>query len=137
MANIIKVTLTDDMLKLIRCITFQEFHKIRENDRRQEVELAIDMNNIYGGSFLYEDISYILGIYDKHIEGTEEDYDGPKFPVELEDYMYDMHAYIMENILYIEQIVHQIGVVNGLKAGTYVSKRNEEIWSYINEEEMK
>lgn len=123
-----KITLTDDMLKLISCIRFKEAPKIRENDDREHLSLEIDYGSLYGGSFLLEDVSYILGCYDKHIEGTEENALGPEFENDLSDYMYNTHLYILENLGDIEELVHWFSNKGGLYAGTYEYDESCGMW---------
>ena len=125
----IKVTLTEDMIKVISCLRFQEFPGIREDDTRQELIYELDMNSLYGGNFVLEDMSYILGLYDQHIPGTECDATGPRFPKELEDKMLEIHCYIVDNLPYIEQILHQFCWQGGITPGTYVANQFELFWT--------
>lgn len=127
---VLTVKLTDDMLKAISHINFVQFPVQESWENQENVTWGIDINSLYGGSFLFEDLSYILGIYDKRIEGTENEALGPRFPKEVEDYMYDLHSYILEHLQDIEEIVHQFCADGGLKAGTYKAKSNERIWKY-------
>jgi hypothetical protein len=124
----LKVTLTEDMIKLISCLQFGEFKQIDDDSTDKQVFYALDMNSLYGGNFIFEDVSRILGLYDKRIENSEELSTGPVFPQEIEDYMWETHGYIVENLPYIEQIVHQFCYRGGITPGTYVSKHNELIW---------
>lgn len=125
----LKITLTDDMLSLISNIRFQEFPTIKDTDMNPR--WGIDLNSIYGGSFLLEDVSYIIGVYDQHIPGTEENAMGPEFPQDLEEYMYGLHMYIWENLNYIEDIVHQFSIKGGVTSGTYKCKDYERIWTKV------
>lgn len=127
--NKLKVTLTEDMIKLISCISFQKYEKVTDETKSHEVSYAIDLNSMYGGNFVFEDISRILGLYDKHIEDTEFLSTGPRFPKEIEDYMWETHGYIVENLEYIEQILHQYCYRGGITPGTYTSKNNQLIWN--------
>lgn len=126
---ILKVTITEDMLKLISCINFTEFPTNEDFENKYHVNVGIDFASLYGGSFVFEDVSYILGLYDKHIEGTEFNAMGPEFPKEIEDYMWETHSYVVEHIRDIEDIVHQFVMKGGVVPGTYVSKSNERIWT--------
>ena len=125
----LKVTLTNDMIKLISCINFQTYNKITDDTEEHEVFYAIDLNSLYGGNFVFEDIARILGFYEQVIENTETMSTGPRFPQEIEDYMWETHCYILDNLHYIEQILHQYCAKGGITAGTYTSKHNELIWT--------
>lgn len=124
----ISLTLTKDMLSLISNIRFVQYEPIKEEDVRHEVYYGIDLNSLYGGNYLFEDISYILGIYDKHIDGTEENAEGPDFPNDVKDYMWGLHTTILDNLQNIEELVHQYSFKGGLTEGTYTCKSNEHIW---------
>ncbi|MBP5722890.1 MAG: hypothetical protein J6X18_04880 [Bacteroidales bacterium] len=126
----LNVTLTDDMLRLVSRINFEQFPPVESWEGSQKLTWGIDINSLYGGSFMFEDISYILGIYDRHIEGTEFDSMGPRFSKEDEDYMYGLHSYILEHLQDIEEIVHQFCNRGGVKPGTYKCKPNERIWEF-------
>lgn len=126
MAKKIKITLTDEHIKLISNLRFTEFN---DDINALEIEkIGFDLNSLYGGSFLLEDISYILGCYDKHIEGTEDKATGPEFETELMDHMLELHEYIMNNINLIEEIVHQFIGKGGITPGTYSCDRFDHIW---------
>ena len=129
----LKVTLTEDMLKLISRISFQEFPTEEDFENKYNVSCGIDFASLYGGSLLFEDISYILGIWDRHIPETENNPTGPEFPKEDEDYMWSLHSYIVEHIRDIEDLVHQFVNRGGLVPGTYTAKSNERIWSFLGE----
>lgn len=125
----LKVTLTEDMIRLISCINFQEYEKVTDETERHEVFYAIDLNSLYGGNFVFEDIARILDFYDQVIPDTEFLSTGPRYPKEVEDYMWETHCYIVDNLHYIEQILHQYCAKGGITAGTYTSKINQLIWS--------
>ena len=127
----VKLTLTKDMLALISNIHFTKLPII--DPEKKYVNWGIDFNSIYGGSYLLEDIAHILGRYDEHISGTEESAMGPEFPPEVEEYMLDLHVKILNNLHYIEDLVHQFSNKGGLSEGTYKCKDYERIWSKINE----
>ena len=128
---VLSVELTDDMLKLVSRINFVQFPVQEEWQTKQDLTWGIDLNSLYGGSFMLEDVSFILGIYDKHIEGAENNATGPEFPAELESYMWEIHSYILDHLQDIEEIVHQFCNRGGLKAGTYKCKSNERIWEFV------
>lgn len=114
---------------LISNIRFKERPVIDEfSERTEYLSYEIDMQSIFGGNFVLEDISYLIGIYDRHIPGTEDDYDGPKFNKEDTQYMYGLYDFIVDNIENIEELVHQFCTRGGLKPGTYSCLSHAHIW---------
>lgn len=124
----IEIKLTEEHLALISNIHFEKVPEISE--KKPYIFWGIDFNSLYGGSYLFEDIAYILGCYDQIVKGSEEDAMGPHFPEELENHMYELHCYIVENIGYIENLVHFYSNKGGLKPGKYTCKDYELIWKY-------
>lgn len=134
MAKKIKLNITEDMIKLISCLNFQEFPRFEEEDamalpRYQTVRYGIDLNSLYGGNFVLEDVSRILGVYDKHIPGTEERSEGPRFEKDVEEYLLEVHHNVYDNLEYIEQILHQFCGKGGITPGTYECREFEYIWT--------
>ena len=131
---VLKIELTEDMLKLISNIRFQEVPAPLVNDweyeKRERIDYAIDCNSLYGGTYVFEDIAYILGRYDEHIPGTEEDPLGVQFPEDFENYMWGLHTYVTENLDAVEELVHQFCNKGGLKPGVYQCKSNIRLWEY-------
>lgn len=113
-----RITLTEDMLKLISAIKFRDI-EIPSGFNNGSYIIAVENNSVYGGSDILEDVSRILGYYDQRIDGTEENYNGVQFPEDLEDYIYTTHEYIMKHILEIETLVHYYSNKGGLTEGTY------------------
>ena len=125
---LLKVELTEDILKLISCIHFENFPREDEFETKYRLNVGIDFASLYGGSFIFEDISFILGRYDEHLPGTENDSLGPRFSPEFEEYMWTIHSYVVEHIQDIEELVHQFCNKGGLTPGTYVAKSNVRFW---------
>lgn len=123
---VIKVTFTEDLLKLVANIRFTQVPDMESE--KDKMTWGLDFFSLYGGNLTFEDIAYILGRYDEHIPGTEEDPMGAKFSQELEDYMWGMHTYILDNIGNIEEIIHQFAAKGGVTPGTYKCKSYEHIW---------
>lgn len=119
---IVTLKLNEEHLELIRNFRF---------DIASSREIKIDTINPYGGGFLLEDIAIILGIYDKHIKGTECDFDGAKFPPDVVKHMLELHYYIQDNMYNILNLVHQFAT-EGIKPGTYKAVYREQIWKKIN-----
>lgn len=113
-----RITLTEDMLKLISAIKFRNV-EIPSDFNDNKYIIAVEDKSMYGGSDLLEDVSYILGVYDQHIEGTEENHNGIQFPENIENYIYDLHEYILKHIVEIETLVHYYSNKGGLLPGTY------------------
>lgn len=119
-----KVTLelTDEHLKLISCLNYQ---------RLGDDKVGMDLNSLYGGNFVLEDVALCLGYMDQMIPNTNEDWDGPKFPKELTNKMMDLHEYIWDNIDWIESLVHQFVVEGGLTPGKYQCTDYQKVWTKI------
>lgn len=60
----IYVNLTEDHLKLIRNLNVQAL---------TDETVGIVKDNLYGGTYKYEQMALILGLTDKAVPGTEED----------------------------------------------------------------
>lgn len=98
---------------------------------------GVDTFNIWGGTYLWEQIAYIIGIHDHVIKGTEEDPDGPKFPEEDMEHMRDLDCFIVDNLVYIEQILHQF-CTEGIQPGvTYWAYDYQLIWHRADEQDAK
>ena len=121
MAKVI-LNLTKDHLALIRNLRFDDI---------DADHCGLDKNSLYGGSFVMEDVALCIGKFDQYIKGTEYDYDGKKFPKELEDYMWALHMDIADNLALIESLVHQFVVEGGLTPGKYTCIDYEKIWKKI------
>ena len=113
-------------------LTFNEDHiKLIQNFRTRQLDDAnftIDTYDLFGGTYLYEDMAQILGLMDKVIPGTMEDADGPKFDEDTQLYLNELDGFIVENIQNIEDILHQFchdGIQPGVK---YWCKPSEGIW---------
>lgn len=125
-----KITLTEDHLALIENIKFETFEF--ENDSPHgDYGWGICEYNLFGGTYVLQDIALILGQYDKFIPGTEDDPLGRQYPKELEDYWWDLYRYIWENMEYIISLVFYYVMRGGLTPGTYKCKDNEKIWTKI------
>lgn len=127
--GILKVKLTEDMIKLISNIRFKE---VPDMDKECEVlTWGLDFFNLYGETTTFEEIAYILGLYDKRIKDTEESPLGAKFPEDISNYLWETHSYIVDNIGSIEEILHQFAGKGGLTPGDYQCKSHERIWEKI------
>lgn len=115
----IYVNLTEDHLKLIRNLNVQEL----KNDI-----VGIPKDNLYGGTYKYEQMALILGLMDKAVKGTEEDINGTLYEKDTQLYLMELDKYITDNLLNIEEIVHQFCLTGGITPGKYVCKDYQHIW---------
>ena len=119
-----RLEITEDLLKVIPIIFLQE--KVGLNG---EKNVYIDTSHIFSIGFgLMEDMAMALGIYDRAIKGTEDDPEGRAFSKEDTDYMLSLHKYVVDNIYYLESLIHQYIVKGGLEVGVYKAKDNMLIW---------
>lgn len=122
---IIRIEVTEDLLKVIPIIYWQK------NVEWDYSEIIIRTDRIFNGAgfHLLEDMAMALGIYDKKIKGTEDDPEGAAFNEEDTERMLTLHKYVVDNIQYIESLIHQYVTKGGLQVGTYKAKDNELIWT--------
>ena len=119
-----RIEVTEDLLKVIPIIFLQE--KTGFDNKT----VTIDTSHIFSIGFgLMEDMAMALGIYDRAIKGTEDDPEGKAFSEEDTEYMLSLHKYVVDNIYYIESLIHQYVVKGGLEVGVYKCKDNELIWT--------
>lgn len=115
----LRITFNEDHLKLIRCLNFEQFSDSR---------YGIDNYNLFGGTFLYEQMALILDKADQVIPGTEESIYGPQYPDEIIDYFNELDSFIVANLPYIIDILTQF-CDEGIKPGVeYVCVDRERIW---------
>lgn len=118
-----RIEVTEDLLKVIPIIFLQEKNGFDNKT------ITIDTSHIFSIGFgLIEDMAMALGIYDRAIKGTEDDPEGKAFSKEDTEYMLSLHKYVVDNIYYIESLIHQYVVKGGLEKGVYKCKDNELIW---------
>ena len=130
--SIKKITLTEDHLKLISAMKFEAFDFDAET-RNGRMGWGIDQWNLFGGTYVLEDVAMIIGKFDKYIKGTEEDPMGRHYPQELEEYMWELYRYIWDNMEYIIDMILYYITRGGLKPGTYKYTQNLKTWEYIGE----
>ena len=120
-----KLTLTEDHLKLISEIHFEGFSFDSETQNGR-FGWGIDQYNLFGGTYVLEDVSRILGNYDEHIVGTEEDPQGVDFNDDLKDYMWGLYRYIWENMEDVISLLLYFSNKGGLVPGTYKKSRSSQ-----------
>ena len=125
-----KITLNEDHLRLIQCLNVEEF-VFGENSKHDRLGWGFDQWNLFGGTFVMEDIALILGHYQDYLPGTEDSNLGKQYPKELEDYWWSLYEYIYKNLKLILRLVLQMTPKGGVTPGTYRYKDGE----FIKEEE--
>lgn len=125
-----KINLTEDHLKLISNIKFEAF-AFGPEAAVNRMGWGIDQWNMFGGTYLMEDVALILDKYDQYIPGTEEDANGKQFPKELEDYFWTLYSDIVYNMEYIMDLVLYYSNKGGLTPGTYKCTTNTMEWNKI------
>jgi alpha-D-ribose 1-methylphosphonate 5-triphosphate synthase subunit PhnI len=118
-----RIEVTEDLLKVIPIIFLQEKNGFDNKT------ITIDSSHMYSIGFgLMEDLAMALGIYDRAIKGTEDDPEGKAFSEEDTNRILSLHKYIVDNLYYIEALIHQYVVKGGLEVGVYKAKDNELIF---------
>ncbi len=121
---IVKVKITEDHIKLIQGL----------NPTRDDKDNVVyNVNSLWGGSYLFEDMALILGFYDEQIQGTEEDYTGRRYSEDKEKYMLSLYDWFKANLLYIESLVHQFSFKGGLTPGVYKCIDYQLNWEKVEE----
>lgn len=85
---------------------------------------GVNQYNLFGGTYVLEDVAKIIGRYDKYVEGTKEDPQGADFADEDKDYMWGLYSYIWENMEYIFDLLLFYCTKEPLKPGVYSLDRN-------------
>ena len=97
---------------------------------------GIDTYDLFNADYWYDHMAHIVGCSDQVIKGTEEDTNGPKYPQEVIDHLRELDNFLVSNLQYIEDILHQFCDRGGIKPDvTYVAYDYEGIWH--TEEEWK
>ena len=119
----ITLNITKDHIKLIKSLYFKRF-----NDN----QYGIDNYDLFkvGRGFLYEDMAIILDKTDKIIPETINDWDGPKFDTETQNYLIEMDEFLVEHLQDIIDILIEFCDKGGLKEGKYTCFDTERIWKF-------
>ena len=163
-----KIILTDEHIKLIKHIKFEEFdmgetfnteflsNSIEDIESTKEgmkkfgllrddlvrakdkLELVSDLKechawgvnqwNLFGGTYVMEDVALILGHFGDYIKGTEESSQGKQYPKEMEDHFWGLYLYIVNNLTDIFNIMLQFVDTGGLTPGEYQFNNKEYCW---------
>lgn len=125
-----KLTVTDEHIKLLKEIKFESF--VFDGDSRNgRIGWGIDQYGPWGGNFPIEDIALILGHWGDTIPGTENDFDGRKFPEKLHNHFLDLYEDITDNFeLYFRLLIYMTDK-GGLTPGTYKCNPRLNEWTKV------
>ena len=125
-----KITITEDHIKLLQAIKFESF--IFDGDSRNgRFAWGIDQYAPWGGNFPIEEIALILGHWGDAIPESIDDYDGRKFPVELQNKFHDLYDDITENMEFMFSLLIYYTDKGGLTPGTYKCNPRIKEWTKI------
>ena len=120
MGNKISVVFTEDIITFVKLLKVQRF-----NDN----QIGYDNYGLYPESHLFDFMAMVLGLQDHRIPGTEDNPLGAEYDEETTERLHNIDAYIVENLEYIEEIIHQFCDV-GIKVGKYSCLASQRIWKY-------
>lgn len=116
----ITINLTNEHIQLIKSLRFERFDENR---------YGIDNYSLWGGTYLYEQMAFILGYQDKVIFETIESPMGARYEDEIQKHLEELDSFFVEHIADIEDILHQFCDI-GIKPGKYTCLDNVRIWNY-------
>ena len=125
-----KLTITDEHIKLLQAIKFESF--VFDGDSRNgRIGWGIDQYGPWGGNYPIEDIALILGHFQDAIPGTEDDYDGRKFPTEMHNHFVYLYEDVTENMEYLFSLLIFYADKGGLTPGTYKCNPRIKDWTKV------
>ena len=125
MSNKLTIILTDEIIKLVKFFKTTQFN---------DYQYGVDIAALYSESHLYDFMALVLDLKDHQIPNTEENPSGAEYDDETTEKLRNLDEYIVTNILYIEEIIHQFCDV-GVKPGKYTCLAYNRIWKYEDETE--
>lgn len=117
----LKLEINEDIIKLIKNFNFE---------RISDKHYGLDTYGLWGGTYLYEQMANILGYQDKIIPETLESPLGVRYEEEYELKMEEYDSFILENLVFLEEILHQFIDKGGIKPGIYTCVDYNRIWEY-------
>lgn len=114
-----------------KLINVQE-HLENLSDKKECHAWGINQWNLFGGTYVMEDIALILGHYGDFIPGTEESPLGKQYPKELEDYWWGLYLYIVENLVLIMSLILNYFDKGGITPGEYKVDTKGMVWEKLN-----
>lgn len=102
--------------------------KVEPSTNYGDNHYGIDLYQLYGGTYLYEQMAYILGKTENVIPETLEDPLGPSYDEETMKHFIELDSFIREHISDIFEILLQF-CTEGIQPGVeYWCYDNEHIW---------
>ena len=120
MGNKISVVFTEDIITFVKLLKVQRF---------SDSQIGYDNYGLYPESHLFDFMAKVLGLQDHCIPGTENNPLGAEYDEETTERLHNIDAYIVENLEYIEEILHQFCDV-GIKVGKSSCLAYQRIWKY-------
>lgn len=111
----------DKNVKELNDTTLNEIYNFEPHSR---FGWGCDQWNLFGGTYVLEDIAMILGYFNQALEDSENLASGRRFPIELENKMYDLYEYIIVNLEDIMTLIFTF-LSTGITPGTYEYTKSE------------
>lgn len=107
-------------LSKLRSYLFDIKNRLNEyNDEASQNGWGVNQWNLFGGTYVMEDVALITGHY---YEAIDDGASGKVYPKELEDHMWELYMYIYDNMESIMKLVLWSISNGGLQPGTYKTK---------------
>ena len=138
MAKKKEIELTDDLLTLMSMLNFGELPNV--NSDVHIMNYGLDINSLFGGNFLFDDIAIILGMYEEHVDkstienplgATVETDKNKNINGHAENYFHALASIITENIEDLERLIHQYLNRGGLTPGVYQYRIKSGLWTRV------
>ena len=98
------------------------------NDEASQNGWGINQWNMFGGTYVMEDVALITGHYGENIDDGAQ---GKVYPPELEAHMWDLYLYVYNNMEWVMKLVLWSISNGGLKPGIYKTKDMGINWEYV------
>lgn len=113
-------------LEVIRDAVKKSNYYAKEDDDKY---YGVNSYDLFNSDSPFETMSLILGYQDKIIEGTETDYDGPKFTDDVTNHFIELLEFLIVRFVEIEEIIHQRCDKGGIEPNVkYIAFDHEHIW---------
>lgn len=117
----LKLEINEDIIQLIKNFKFE---------RLTDKVYGFDTYELWGGPCIWQQMALVLGYHDKVIKETLESPFGPRYEEEYQTKMEEYATFIFENLVFLEEILHQFVDKGGIKPGIYSCIDYIRIWEY-------